>query len=144
MSLLRLSNVAREIGAFVILDAVNAAIAVGERVGIVGPNGAGKTTLLRLAAGVDEPDRGEVQRRRALSTGLLAQEAHFDEAFASAPDLRTAVRRGATTVEAMETEMRALEEAHAAGTPAYADLAARFAAADGWTLDHRVDEALSG
>lgn len=144
MSLLRLSNVAREIGAFVILDAVNAAIAVGERVGIVGPNGAGKTTLLRLAAGVDEPDRGEVQRRRALSTGLLAQEAHFDEAFASAPDLRTAVRRGAIAVEAMEAEMRALEKAHAAGTPAYADLAARFAAADGWTLDHRVDEALSG
>ena len=144
MSLLRLSNVTREIGTFVILDEINAAIAVGERVGIVGPNGAGKTTLLRIAAGVDEPDRGEVQRRRALSTGLLAQEAHFDEAFASAPDLRTAVRRGAIAVEAMETELRELEEAHAAGTPAYADLAARFAAMDGWTLDHRVDEALSG
>ena len=79
---------------------------VGERVGIVGPNGAGKTTLLRIAAGVDEPDGGEVQRRRALSTGLLAQEAHFDEAFASAPDLRTAVRRGAIAVEAMEAELR--------------------------------------
>jgi ATP-binding cassette subfamily F protein 3 len=144
MSLLRFSNVSREIGTFVILDAVNAAIAVGERVGIVGPNGAGKTTLLRIAAGVDEPDRGEVQRRRALSVGLLAQEAHFDEAFASAPDLRTAVRRGAAAVEAMEAELRALEEAHAAGTPAYADLAARFAAVDGWTLDQRVDEALSG
>jgi len=144
MSLLRFSNVRREIGTFVILDAVNAAIAVGERVGIVGPNGAGKTTLLRIAAGVDEPDGGEVQRRRALSVGLLAQEAHFDEAFASAPDLRTAVRRGAAAVEAMEAELQALEEAHAAGTPAYADLAARFAAVDGWTLDQRVDEALSG
>jgi ATP-binding cassette subfamily F protein 3 len=144
VSLLRLSNVTREIGALVILDAVNAAIAVGERVGIVGPNGAGKTTLLRIAAGVDEPDRGEVQRRRALSVGLLAQEAHFDEAFASAPDLRTAVRRGAAAVEAMEAELRALEEAHAAGTPAYADLAARFTAVDGWTLDQRVAEALSG
>jgi len=144
VSLLRLSNVTREIGAFVILDAVNAAIAVGERVGIVGPNGAGKTTLLRIAAGVDEPDGGEVQRRRALSVGLLAQEAHFDEAFASAPDLRTAVRRGAAAVEAMEAELRALEVGHAAGTPAYADLTARFAALDGWTLDQRVDEALSG
>jgi len=144
VSLLRLSNVTREIGTFVILEAINAAIAVGERVGIVGPNGAGKTTLLRIAAGTDEPDGGEVQRRRALTVGLLAQEAHFDEAFASAPDLRTAVRRGAAAVEAMEAELRALEEAHAAGTPAYADLAARFAAVDGWTLDQRVDEALSG
>ncbi len=144
MSLVRLSNVTREIGTFVILDAVNAAVAVGERVGIVGPNGAGKTTLLRIVAGVDEADMGEVQRRRALTVGLLAQEAHFDEAFASAPDLRTAVRRGAAAVEAMEARLQALEEGGAAGTPAYADLANRFAAVDGWTLDQRVDEALSG
>jgi ATPase subunit of ABC transporter with duplicated ATPase domains len=144
MSLVRVSNVTREIGTFVILDAVNAAVAIGERVGMVGPNGAGKTTLLRIVAGVDEPDRGEVHRRRALTIGLLAQEAHFDEAFASAPDLRTAVRRGAAAVEAMEAQLRALEEAGAAGSAAYADLSHRFAAVDGWTLDQRVDEALSG
>ena len=144
MSLVRLSNVTREIGTFVILDAVNAAVAAGERIGLVGPNGAGKTTLLRIVAGTDEPDRGEVQRRRHLTVGLLAQEAHFDEAFASAPDLRTAVRRGAAHVEALEAELRAFEEAGAAGTPAYADLAHRFAALDGWTLDQRVEEALSG
>ena len=40
----------------------------------------------------DEPDRGEVPRKRGLTIGLLAQEAHFDEAFMAAPDLRTAVR----------------------------------------------------
>ncbi len=144
MSLVRLSGVTREIGTFVILDAVNAAVAVGERIGIVGPNGAGKTTLLRIVAGQDDPDRGEVQRRRSLTVGLLAQEAHFDEAFASAPDLRTAVRRGAAAVEALEAELRALEEAGEAGTAGYAELTGRFSALDGWTLDQRVDEALSG
>ena len=65
VSLLRLVGVTREIGTFVILDEINAAIALGDRIGLVGPNGAGKTTLLRIAAGLDEPDRGEVQRRRA-------------------------------------------------------------------------------
>jgi ATP-binding cassette subfamily F protein 3 len=144
VSLVRLSNVTREIGTFVILDAINAAVAAGERVGIVGPNGAGKTTLLRIVAGTDEPDRGEVQRRRSLTVGLLAQEAHFDEAFAAAPDLRTAVRRGAAVVEALEVELRGLEEAGQAGSPHYAELAHRFAAIDGWTLDQRVDEALAG
>jgi ATP-binding cassette subfamily F protein 3 len=144
VSLVRLSNVTREIGTLVILDAVNAAVAVGERVGLVGPNGAGKTTLLRIAAGIDEPDRGEVQRRRSLTVGILAQEAHLDEAFASAPDLRTAVRRGAAVVEALEAELGTLEQAGAAGTAGYAELAARFAALDGWSLDQRVDEALSG
>ncbi len=144
MSLLRLSGVVREVGTFVILDRVDAAIAIGERVGLVGPNGAGKTTLLRIAAGADEPDRGEVQRRRNLRVGLLAQEAHFDEAFASAPDLRTAVRRGAASIEAIEAEMRAIEAAGGAAGGRYEELAGRFAALDGWNLDHRVDEALSG
>ena len=51
MSLIRLEGVVREIGTFVILDQVTAAIAPGERVGLVGPNGAGKTTLLRIVAG---------------------------------------------------------------------------------------------
>ncbi|HET9346797.1 MAG TPA: ATP-binding cassette domain-containing protein, partial [Candidatus Limnocylindrales bacterium] len=95
MSILRLERVTREIGTFVILDAIDAAVALGDRIGLVGPNGAGKTTLLRLAAGRDEPDRGTVQRKRGLSLGLLAQEAHFDAAFMSAPDLRAAVRTGA-------------------------------------------------
>ena len=144
MSLIRLSGVVREVGTFVILDRIDAAIAVGERVGIVGPNGAGKTTLLRIIAGIDEPDAGEVQRRRNLRVGLLAQEAHFDEAFASAPDLRTAVRRGAIGVEAIEAEMRALEESNGAASARYEELTTRYSALDGWTLDQRVDEALSG
>ena len=76
--------------------------------------------------------------------GLLAQEAHFDEAFASAPDLRTAVRRGASGAEAIETEMRALEDASGAATARYEELTTQFVALDGWTLDQRVEEALSG
>ena len=144
MSLVRLSGVGREIGTLVILDGVDAAIAAGERIGLVGPNGAGKTTLLRIVAGADEPDRGEVQRRRGLTVGLLAQEAHLDAAFASAPDLRTAVRRGATMVEALERELAELEEAGAAGTARYAEVQHRFAALDGYALDRRVEAVLSG
>ncbi len=59
MSILRLERVTREVGTFVILDQVEAAIALGDRIGLVGPNGAGKTTLLRIAAGIDEPDLGD-------------------------------------------------------------------------------------
>ena len=58
MSILRLEGIHREVGTFVILDRIDAAIALGDRIGLVGPNGAGKTTLLRIAAGLDEPDGG--------------------------------------------------------------------------------------
>jgi energy-coupling factor transporter ATP-binding protein EcfA2 len=139
MSILRLAGVSREVGTFKILDSIDAAIALGDRIGLVGPNGAGKTTLLRLAAGQDEPDRGTVHRKRGLSIGLLAQEAHFDAAFMAAPDLRTAVRTGASHLETMATELAALEAAGRVTEPAYADLQHQFDVLGGYTLDQRVD-----
>ncbi len=144
MSILRFAGVTREIGAFVILDEIQAAVALGDRIGLVGPNGAGKTTLLRLAAGRDEPDRGSVVRKRALSIGLLAQEAHFDAAFMAAPDLRTAVRTGAAHLDAMADELAAFELDGRVAEAAYADLQHQFEVLGGYTLDQRVDSTLSG
>ena len=144
MSLLRFDRVTREIGTFVILDEVTAAVAVGDRIGLVGPNGAGKTTLLRLGAGLDEPDRGAVARKRGLSFGLLAQEAHFDAAFMAAPDIRTAVRTGAAHLDTIAAELAGLERAHRVTDAAYADLQHRFEVLGGYTLDQRVDTTLSG
>ncbi len=144
MSILRLSSIRREVGTFTILDDVTASLALGDRVGLVGPNGAGKTTLLRIAAGLDEPDAGEVQRKREASLGFLLQESHFDAAFMAAPDLRTAVRAGATVLERMEQELHVLEQAHRVTEPAYERLQHEFEVRGGYTLDQRVDEALSG
>ena len=144
MSILRLSGVTREVGTFVILDRIEAAIAIGDRIGLVGPNGAGKTTLLRIAAGLDEPDRGQVGRKRGMSLGMLAQEAHLDERFMAAPDLRIAVRHGAAHLERMAEELSALEVAGRVTEAHYAELQHRFEVHGGYTLDQRVDAALSG
>src|SRR4051812_6622158 len=144
MSILRLEGVSREVGTFVILDGISASIAAGDRVGLVGPNGAGKTTMLRIAAGLDEPDRGTVARRRGLTFGLLSQEAHFDAAFMASPDLRTAVRQGAAHLLEMGEELARLEREGHAGEATYAELQHRFDVLGGYTLDQRVDEALSG
>ncbi|MEO5704511.1 MAG: ABC-F family ATP-binding cassette domain-containing protein, partial [Candidatus Limnocylindrales bacterium] len=144
MSILRLEGVHREVGTFVILDRIDAAIALDDRVGLVGPNGAGKTTLMRIAAGLDEPDEGRVSRKRDMSIGMLSQEAHLDEKFMTAPDIRSAVRHGASHLEAMAVELEALERAHRATEPAYEALQHRFEGLGGYTLDQRVDEALGG
>ena len=144
MSILHLSGLTREVGTFVILDEITAAIAIGDRIGLVGPNGAGKTTLLRVAAGRDEPDRGKVERKRGLTIGLLAQEAHFDAAFMASPDLRTAVRSGAAHLDAMAARLAELERAGRVGEPAYAELLHEYDLHGGYTLDLRVEQALSG
>ena len=144
MSILRLDRVRREVGTFVILDDITAAVAVDDRIGLVGANGAGKTTLLRIAAGRDEPDGGSVQRRRNLTIGLLAQESHFDAAFMAAPDLRAAVRHGGARLEAMAEQLATLEREGRVQEAPYANLQHEFEALGGYTLDQRVDEALSG
>jgi ATP-binding cassette subfamily F protein 3 len=144
VSILRLTGVRREVGTFVILDSITAAIALGDRVGLVGPNGAGKTTLLRIAAGVDEPDGGEVARKRALTVGLLAQESHLDAAFMAAPDLRTAIRAGAAHLDAIAAQLAAHERDARVEGPAYANLQHEYDVLGGYTIDQRVDEALSG
>jgi ATP-binding cassette, subfamily F, member 3 len=144
MSILRLEGIHREVGTFVILDRIDAAIALGDRIGLVGPNGAGKTTLLRIAAGLDEADAGKVTRKRDLTIGMLAQEAHLDAAFMAAPDIRAAVRHGAAHLEVMAVELEALEHAHRATEPEYEALQHRFEALGGYTLDIRVEEVLSG
>ncbi len=144
MSILRLEAIHREVGTFVILDRIDAAIALGDRIGLVGPNGAGKTTLLRIAAGVDEPDAGKVTRKRDLTIGMLAQEAHLDAAFMAAPNIQAAVRHGAAHLESMAAELETLEHAHRSTEPAYEALQHRFETLGGYTLDQRVDEVLSG
>jgi len=146
VAILRLSEVRREIGDFVILDSVSGAIAHGEHVGLVGANGAGKTTLLRISAGRDEPDRGTVHHKRGLSVGLLAQEANLDPAIGRAATLRAAVRAGAEELEEMEGRLAALESAGADAVQSaeYAGLRDRFDAGGGYSLDLRVEATLSG
>jgi ATP-binding cassette subfamily F protein 3 len=146
MSILRLDGVRREIGDFVILDSVSAALARGERVGLVGGNGAGKTTLLEIIAGREEADAGHVHLAKSVRIGMLTQEANLDHRFITAPTVRAAVRSGATHVERMERQLAELEArgAEAVQSPEYAALRDRFEAVDGYHLDQRVQESLGG
>jgi sulfate transport system ATP-binding protein len=55
------ANLSKTFGAFSALSDVSLTVEKGELLALLGPSGSGKTTLLRIIAGLDWPDRGDVQ-----------------------------------------------------------------------------------
>ncbi|PJK29400.1 ABC-F family ATP-binding cassette domain-containing protein [Minwuia thermotolerans] len=56
------------------LDGAELAVSPGERIALVGRNGSGKSTLLKIAAGVVDPDDGEIFRQPGATIRYLPQE----------------------------------------------------------------------
>jgi ATP-binding cassette subfamily F protein 3 len=74
MSLLHARGLSLRHGKKVILEGASFTLGAHDRVGLIGPNGAGKSTLMRIAAGLIEPDAGEIQLVRKARAGYLPQE----------------------------------------------------------------------
>ncbi|MGH3664936.1 MAG: ABC-F family ATP-binding cassette domain-containing protein [Egibacteraceae bacterium] len=72
--MISLNAVSRWHGSRVLFADVSLRIDAGRRLALAGANGAGKTTVLDLIAGEQEPDSGEVSRRRDTQVGYLHQE----------------------------------------------------------------------
>jgi len=118
-----------------ILDAATLAIDEGQRIGLVGRNGCGKTTFLRLLAGLQSPDSGTVVRRQGLDVSYLSQDFTLDPSL----DVRGNVRSGAKHVLDLIAEFESLP----ADSKRHEELEHRIHALDGWTVDSRIETALS-
>ncbi|MCK4873922.1 MAG: ABC-F family ATP-binding cassette domain-containing protein [Phycisphaerales bacterium] len=62
-----------------LFEGVEIHIREGDRMGLIGPNGAGKSTLLKILADLEEPDDGEVVRRRGLKLVYVEQDDRFPD-----------------------------------------------------------------
>ncbi len=77
-TLLSCRDVSKSHGRRELFSGLSLGLHEGERAGLIGPNGSGKTTFLRILAGVDEPDDGDITRRRGLRVGYVPQHEEFE------------------------------------------------------------------
>ena len=68
--ILSVTRVTKYFGGLKALNEVDFQLYESEILGLIGPNGAGKTTLFHLIAGVHKPDRGRIDFRKELISGL--------------------------------------------------------------------------
>jgi ATP-binding cassette subfamily F protein uup len=118
-----------------VLDAATLAIDEGDRIGLVGRNGCGKTTFLKLLAGVQSPDFGDISRRRDLVVSYLPQDFMLDATKSVAENIRD----GAKPVLDLIAEFESLPH----DSKRHEELEHRIQALEGWTLDQRIETAMS-
>ncbi|RQH15176.1 ABC-F family ATP-binding cassette domain-containing protein [Bradyrhizobium sp. RP6] len=147
--MIRLDNVSKQAGHQILFIEASAALNRGEKIGLVGPNGAGKTTLFRMIAGEELPDEGQVSTDRGITIGYFNQ----DVGEMSGRSAVAEVMNGAGPVSEVAAELRELEAAMADPDKAdqmdeiiarYGEVQHRFEELDGYALDGRAREALSG
>ena len=75
--MIRLESISKQNGQHLLFVEASAALARGEKVGLVGPNGAGKTTLFRMITGEDPPDEGQVSVERGVKADTSMMSRFF-------------------------------------------------------------------
>ena len=75
--LLNAQGISKRFGAVPLFEDVSFTVSDGDRIGLIGPNGAGKSTLLKVLAEEEDPDAGEVSKRKRARIGYIRQESTF-------------------------------------------------------------------
>ncbi|HEX2367145.1 MAG TPA: ABC-F family ATP-binding cassette domain-containing protein [Bradyrhizobium sp.] len=147
--MIRLDNISKQQGHQILFIEASAALQKGEKAGLVGPNGAGKTTLFRMITGREQPDEGQVSVDRGVTIGYFSQ----DVGEMSGRSAVAEVMDGAGAVSGVAAELKDLEAAMADPDRAdemdeiiarYGEVQARFEELDGYALEARGREVLSG
>lgn len=78
MNYLSANNLSKSYGIRTLFEGVSFHVNEGDRIALVAKNGSGKTTLLKILAGIEKPDKGEVQLNKDIEVHLFEQTDEFD------------------------------------------------------------------
>jgi ATP-binding cassette subfamily F protein uup len=145
MSLLTLDKVCKSYGEKNLLQEISFGIDESDKIGLLGINGSGKSTLLQLIAGLEEPDQGQIVRKRNLRMQYLSQNPGFDPADTvidmvfkgDDPVVKTVYKYRAV---AIALENHPLDDKL---QKEMAELSQQMDAVNGWTLESEAQNILS-
>lgn len=142
--LLKLSDVSLSFGDKPILDHVELDIFKGERICLVGRNGAGKSSLLRVITGQNVPEDGELWKKAGLRIAYLEQNVPTGDEVTVFQVVASGLSGVGELIAdyhqvAHELEKNATDEL----MQKLSDLQHQLEAADGWSLEQKVETVIS-
>ena len=143
--MLQIRSLSKSFGSKTLFE--NATVSLGEkaRVALIGPNGAGKSTLIKLILGQDHPDEGEIQKKRHIKIGHLAQELpKFEDRTILEEVMSLDGRREEILGQKEELEKRLASDSSEESLQAYATVLQEFEAFDEYRLPSRAAQILEG
>ena len=123
MNILTLQQVEKSYGTRLLFKDVNLTIESPHRIGLIGVNGTGKTTLLQVLEGVQEPDKGSIERNG---------NPYIDESSTLLDNVLLGDHPKLSLVREFE---RALQDPE---SPQYMKLLERMDEEDGWTVEQEA------
>ncbi|MGX5665083.1 ABC-F family ATP-binding cassette domain-containing protein [Rhizobium daejeonense] len=147
--MIRIENISKQNSHRLLFIEASAALNKGEKIGLVGPNGAGKTTLFRMITGSEIPDEGQVSVDKGVTIGYFNQDVGEMSGHSAVAE----VMNGAGPVSEVAAELRELEAAMVdpdrmdemdSIIERYGEVQARYEELDGYALEGRAREVLSG
>lgn len=132
MNILTLQQVEKSYGTRLLFKDVNLTIESHHRIGLIGVNGTGKTTLLQVLEGIQEPDKGSIERNGKATIHRLEQDPYIDERGTLLDNVLLGDHPKLSLVRDFE---RALQNPE---SPQYMKLLARMDEEDGWTVEQEA------
>ena len=104
--ILNAQGLTKAFGATPLFREISFTVSDGDRIGLIGPNGAGKSTLLKVLAGAEDPDSGEVAKRKRARVEYVRQDSEFEPGLSVRGVLTAALARAGVAEADREGRLR--------------------------------------
>ncbi len=148
--MIHFTGVSKNYGEQVLYRDASFQVRPGDKIGLVGPNGAGKSTIFRIITGNEGTDGGTVVFSDKLVLGYFSQDVAEMHGRSALEEVKAGVGRVSELARLIEECEKKLQSGTLSDdemmtvVEKYGDYQLEFEARDGYTLDARAKEVLTG